>query len=141
MRRINEESIMLMCDEILEYYNVDHIEAKPSSRPKPRKVSFIKKLASQWTSEGIMISEEYYTDLEEILMWLEKKAVKPKTAKNLALSVGNLLNMIDRYQHVVSFFEMDDMLVRKFINNTKTIETNLEEISDKLKEQGKVTKA
>lgn len=131
--KVNEESVVGLCNELMEYFNVDHVEAKPSSRPKPRKVSFIKKLAAQWTSEGIMITEGYYTDLETVIAHMDKKPFKPKVAKNIEIEISNLLNMLNRYRHVVSFFEIDDMLVRKFINNTKTIETDLEEIIEKLK--------
>lgn len=128
MEKINEESIISLANEIISYFNVDDVEYKSSSRPKPKKVSFIKKLASHWTSDGVMVTEGYSNDLDSIITYLEEKKIDEKEAKNISLACGNASKMIRRYLDIMNFFDMDDMIARKFVNNLKTMEHDLEEI-------------
>lgn len=135
MDKLNEESILSLSNEIISYFNVDDVEYKTSSRPKPRKVSFIKKLASQWTSDGVMVTEGYSNDLDNVISYLEKKKLDEKEAKNISIAYGNASKMVDRYLDIMKFFDMDDMIARKFVNNIKTIEHDLEEIIMKVSKE------
>jgi len=135
MEKVNEESILSLCNEITAYFNVDDVEFKSSTRPKPRKVSFIKKLASQWTSDGVMVTEGYANDLEVVLSHLDKKKFAEKAAKNISIACGNTVKMIGRYLNIMKFFDMDDLIARKFVNNIKRMEHDLEEIVIKVSKE------
>ncbi|MGB3464915.1 MAG: hypothetical protein WBA74_06590 [Cyclobacteriaceae bacterium] len=135
MEKVNEESLLNLCDEIIAYFNVDDVEYKSSSRPKPRKISFIKKLASQWTSDGVMVTEGYNNDLEKVLTYLDKKPFSNKASKNISIACSNASKMIGRYLAIMKFFDMDDMIARKYVNNTKNIEHDLEEVIIKVSEE------
>lgn len=135
MEKINEQSILSLSNEIVSYFNVDDVEYKTSSRPKPRKVSFIKKLASQWTSDGVMVTEGYSNDLDGVIAYLDNKKLDEKEAKNISLACGNAAKMIGRYLDIMKFFDMDDMIARKFVNNIKTMEHDLEEILIKVSKE------
>lgn len=128
MDKVTEESILTLCNEIIAYFNVDDVEYKTSTRPKPRKVSFIKKLASQWTSDGVMVTEGYDNDLEIVLSYFDKKNFGIKASKNISIACGNTSKMIGRYLDIMKFFDLDDMIARKFVNNIKKMEHDLEDI-------------
>ncbi len=132
MDKVNEESILSLCNEIIAYFNVDDVEYKTSTRPKPRKVSFIKKLAGQWTSDGVMVTEGYANDLEGVLSYFDKKKFEEKESKNISIACGNASKMISRYLDIMKFFDMDDMIARKFVNNIKKMDHDLEEILHKV---------
>lgn len=135
MEKVNEESLLNLCEEIIAYFNVDDVEYKNTTRPKPRKVSFIKKLAGQWTSDGVMVTEGYADDLEKVLSYLDKKNFSNKASKNISIACNNASKMIARYLAIMKFFDMDDMIARKFVNNIKNIEHDLEEVVLKVSEE------
>lgn len=120
--------IQSLCDEIVAYFNVNDVEYKTSTRPKPRKVSFIKKLAAQWTSDGVMVTEGYANDLEQVLSYLDQKEFDNDVATKIAGSCESASNMVSRYLNLMKFFDMDDIIARKFVNNVKNLEHDLEEI-------------
>ena len=128
MEKVNEQAIQSLCDEIVAYFNVNDVEYKTTTRPKPRKVSFIKKLASQWTSDGVMVTEGYANDLEKVLLYLDQKEFDEGIAITISTYCGNATKMVSRYLELMKFFDMDDIIARKFVNNVKNMEHDLEEI-------------
>ncbi|MEL7148416.1 MAG: hypothetical protein AAFO69_18730 [Bacteroidota bacterium] len=128
MEKVNDQMIQSLCDEIVAYFNVNDVEYKTSTRPKPRKVSFIKKLAAQWTSDGVMVTEGYANDLEQVLSYLDQKEFDNDVATKIAGSCESASNMVSRYLNLMKFFDMDDIIARKFVNNVKNLEHDLEEI-------------
>ncbi len=136
MEKITEDFINSLCEQIISYFNVNDIEQKMTARPKPRKVSFIKRLAGQWTSDGILMSEEFAAGLEAILDSFDKKNITKGIAEKVVGQVENAIKMINRYLNIVKFFDLDDMIARKFVNKTKTIEHDLEEILERLNKIG-----
>lgn len=128
MEKVNDQAIQSLCDEIVAYFNVNDVEYKASTRPKPRKVSFIKKLASQWTSDGVMITEGYANDLEKVLLYLDQKEFDEGIINTISTCCGNATKMVSRYLDLMKFFDMDDIIARKFVNNVKNMEHDLEEI-------------
>jgi len=131
MEKITESFIISLCEQIVSYFNVNDVEHKMTARPKPRKVSFIKKLANQWTSDGILMTEEFANGLESILDHLDKKNMPTDQVQNLLTPIENASKMVNRYLNIVKFFDLDDMIARKFVNKSKTIEHDLEEICDR----------
>ena len=128
MEKVNVEAIQSLCQEIVAFFNVDDVEYKVSTRPKPRKVSFIKKLASQWTSDGVMVTEGYANDLEKILSYLDKNDFDDESVSSIISHCGEATKMVSRYLDLMKFFDMDDIIARKFVNNVKNMEHDLEEI-------------
>ena len=76
----------------------------------------------------MMVTEGYSNDFEKILSFLDQKQFSDEGAKVVASSCDNAVKMVSRYLNIMKFFDMDDIIARKFVNNVKNMEHDLEEI-------------
>ncbi|HHP7242898.1 MAG TPA: hypothetical protein ACFCUD_14570 [Cyclobacteriaceae bacterium] len=128
---ISVERLNSLSAQIIEYFNVSEDEVNP--RLHPNKVSFIKRIAKHWTSEGIMVTEEIMGDLEFILQYFDKgQSIPEDDARNILVELRRAHSIVIKYQNIMKHFNVDDFLVRKFVNNVNTIENDLDEVNSRL---------